>query len=114
MPIIAPLALFTSVESDDGQLRNYVEQVKIISSSNICSVVDKFIEFISNDVDVKPSRYTASRPKVVTPEENPSNKKIFYSYFDDEIKDLYTEKVYEKSCLVIQTHNDEDENLVVT
>lgn len=42
----------------------------------------------------------------------PSNTKIFYFCFLDEIKYLYLDKVNEKSCLIVFTYNNE-KNLVL-
>lgn len=39
--------------------------------------------------------------KVITIKDIPSNTKIFNSYFVNEIKNLGTDKIYEKSQLVI-------------
>ena len=47
------------------------------------------------------------------PEEIQSSTKVFNSYFDNDIKDLYTDKAYEKSRLVMHTYNDKKKNLVL-
>ena len=52
--------------------------------------------------------------KVVMLEEVPNSTQVFNSCFIDEIKDLCTNKAYEKSCLVVQADNDKDKNLELT
>ena len=51
--------------------------------------------------------------KVVTPEEILNNTKSLNSHFLDDITDLYTDKAYEKSQLVIHAYNDEKKNSVL-
>ncbi len=51
--------------------------------------------------------------KVVMPEKVSNSIQVFNSYFVDDIKDLYTNKVYEKSCQVLYIYNDEKKSLVL-
>lgn len=46
--------------------------------------------------------------KVVISEEVLNHIKFFNSFFRDEIKDLYTDKTYKKSQLVLQANNNKD------
>lgn len=45
--------------------------------------------------------------KIITPKEVSSNIYIFNSDFDDDIKDLYIDKINKKICLVMYTYNNE-------
>ena len=51
--------------------------------------------------------------KLLMPEEIQSSTQVFNSYFVNDIKDPYTDKVYEKSCLVVHMYNDKKKNLVM-
>lgn len=75
--------------------------MNIVFSLDICFVEDKFVKFISRDIDIPPFQYTTSRQKVVTPKEIPSIIQILNPYFVDEIKDICTEKAHKNICLVI-------------
>ena len=87
-----------------------------MSPSNTCSQVDKYTD---NDADFRLSQYLASRQKqiagpvekgvsrIVTSEKIPSDIQVFDPYLVNEIKDLCTDKAYDKSYLVMQTHNNE-------
>lgn len=85
-----------------------------MSLSDICFVIDKFVEFTSKDTNVESSQYTTSRQKVVISEEIPRNTQILNLRFMDKIKNLYTKKAYKKICPCIQTNNDKDKNLILT
>lgn len=43
--------------------------------------------------------------KVVIPKENPNNTQVFDFCFIDKIKDLCTDKIYDKSCSAMQAYN---------
>ena len=47
------------------------------------------------------------------PKENQKNTQVFNFHFINSIKDLYTNKAYEKSCLVMHTYNNRKKNLVL-
>lgn len=51
--------------------------------------------------------------KIVTSEDVPSNTHIFDSHFVNKINNPGIDQVYEKSCFVIQAHNDKNKNLVL-
>ena len=75
---------------------------------------------------MQPAQYTVSRQKevtrllekevfkVITFKDVPSNTRIFNSHFVDKIKNLGTDKAYEKSRLVVQAYNDQEKDLVLT
>ena len=46
-------------------------------------------------------------------EEIQSSTKVYNTYFVNDIKDPYTDKAYEKSCLVKHTYNDKKKNLML-
>ena len=83
-------------------------------------------KYTDNDVDSWLCQYPASRQKqiakllkkevfrIVTPEKIPSNAQVLNPYLVNKIKDLYTDKAYDKSCPVMQVHNNKKENLVLT
>lgn len=75
--------------------------------------VDRFTKFVNKDVDIKLSKYTISEQKIVNSKKISSNIQVFNSHFIDEIKDLYTKKTYKKICLIIQTYNNENKNLIL-
>ncbi len=49
--------------------------------------------------------------KIVIPEQVISSTQVFNTSFVDNIKDLCTDKAYEKNRLVVYTYNDEKKNL---
>lgn len=51
--------------------------------------------------------------RIIISEEILSNWQIFDFYFVNKIKDLYTDKVYEKICAIIQVYKNNDKNLVL-
>lgn len=51
--------------------------------------------------------------KVVIPKRISSSTQVFNSCFVDRIKDLCTDKAYEKDCLVVYTYNDKEKDLVL-
>ena len=79
-----------------------------------------------NNADSRLSQYPASRQeqiagllekgvfRIVTPEKILSNTQVFDPCLVDEIKDPCTDKAYDKSRPVMQAHNNEKENLVLT
>ena len=87
--------------------------------------MDRFDVFINKNADAQPAQYTASRQtevngllekgvfKAVNSKDVPSNVQIFNSGFVDKIKNLGTNKAYEKSKLVIQAYNDQVKDLVL-
>lgn len=100
---MASLAL---VECDCRKPRKHPEQVKIVS--------DKLDIFTNKHANAQLSAFGQKQgvfeknvfkivilDKVVTPEEVPNSTQVFNSYFVDEVKDPYTDKVYEKSYLVM-------------
>ena len=52
--------------------------------------------------------------KLIDPQEVPAGVRIFNSHFIDEIKNKSTDKVFEKSRLVVQAYNDHEKNVVLT
>ena len=86
--------------------------------------MDKFDIFIKN-VDMPLAQYTAFRRKkiagllgkgvfkVVTSADILSNAQIFNFYFVDKVKHVGTNKVYEKSWLIIQAYNNQKKDLVL-
>ena len=52
--------------------------------------------------------------KVVRSKEVPNGRQVLNFCFVDEIKNLYTNKAYEKSCLVVKTNNKKDKNIELT
>ena len=92
-----------------------------VAQANLCFVIDDELE------DLKLPQYTASRQKevagllekgvfetVTDRNDIPAGTRIFNSRFVDEIKNLGTEKAFEKSRLVVQAYNDVDKGLVLT
>ena len=51
--------------------------------------------------------------KVIMAKKLSSNIQVFNSYFADNIKDLYIDKTYEKSCQVVHCYNYEKKNLLL-
>lgn len=82
--------------------------------------------FINKNPDTQRVQYIASGQKeiaklleksifkVFTTEDISSNIQIFNSRFVDEIKNLDTDKAYDKSWLVVQAYNDQERNLILT
>ena len=87
--------------------------------------MDESDVFIKN-TNTSPAQYTASRHKeiarlfekgifkVVTTNSIPSNIQILNSRFVNKIKNPDTDKVYEKSQLVVQAYNDKEKDLILT
>lgn len=82
-------------------------------SLDICFIKDKFVKFINRDMNILPFQYTTSKQKVVIPKKIPSNTQILKPCFVDKIKDICTEKAHKNICLVIQTNNNKDPNLIL-
>ena len=89
--------------------------------------MDKFNKFTNKHTDSQQSAFGQKQgllkkdffkvvipDKVITPEEVPNCTQVFNSGFVDEIKDLYNNKAYEKSCLGMQINNNKDKNLKLT
>ena len=84
-----------------------------------------FNVFINKNSNVYPAQYIIFRQKeimgllkkgifkVVTSKNIPSNAQIFNSCFVDKVKNVVTDKAYEKSRLVVQVYNDQEKNLVL-
>ena len=82
--------------------------------------------FINKNADVQLAQYNTSRQKEVTGllekgvfkavtfEDVPRNTRIFNSRFVDKIKNPGTEKIYEKSWLIVQAYNDPEKDLILT
>ena len=93
--------------------RKYPESAIIATPSSICFFIDEFDVFINKNSDVYPAQYTTSRQKeimeilekgvfkVVTSKDVLSNARILNSRFVDEVKNVGTDKAYEKSWLVV-------------
>ena len=83
-------------------------------------------KYIDNDAVSELSQYSASRQnqiagllqkdvfRIVSPKKIPSNTQVFDLYFIDEIENPCTNKAYDKNRLVMQAHNNEKKNLVLT
>lgn len=78
------------------------------------------------DADTQLSQYPVSKQdqitkllekdifRVFTLEEISSNIQVFKPRFINEIKNLCTNKTYEKICLAEQAHNNQNKNLILT
>ena len=76
--------------------------------------------------DSQPGQFSASRQKelsgllekgvfeIVKLADVPQGVRLFNSRFVDEIKNLGTDKAFEKSRLVVQAYNDQEKELVLT
>lgn len=51
--------------------------------------------------------------KVTTSKDVLSNIQIFNSHFVNKIKNVGTDKAYDKNCLVVQAFNNKDKNLIL-
>lgn len=124
--LLTPLASLTLVKQGYGQDRKYSKQANTIVLSDICFLIDKFNAFINKNPSEKLVQYIASRQKevagllekrvfkFVTSDSISSNARIFNSCFVDKIKNLGTDKVYEKSWLFVQTYNNKEKDFVLT
>lgn len=87
---------------------------------------DDLDSFVINEADMKLSQFTASRQKkiadllkknvflVVDRKNVFDDARIFNSRFVDEVKNADTDKIFEKSRLMIQAYNDVNKGLVLT
>lgn len=69
---------------------------------------DKINIFTNHNANAQLLHYTMSKQKVVTLKKILSKANIFNSGFINEIQNPSTNKTYEKSCLMEQTHNKKD------
>ena len=121
-----PFASLAQVKQSRRRPRKYSEHANIVAASDICFLMDEFDVFINKNADDKLAQYTVSRQKevagllekgvfkIITTNDIPSNAQIFNSRFVDKIKNLGTDKAYEKSLLVIQAYNDQEKDLILT
>lgn len=113
--VLAPPGL---VKHGCEQFKKHLEKVNIATVSDICFLMDKFDVFINKNANAQLAEYTLFGQneiagllekdvfKVITIEDIPSHIWIFNSYFVDKVKNPGTDKVYERSWLVIQAYND--------
>ncbi len=98
----------------------HLEQIKILSDK-IDTFTSKYIDTqlsVSGQKEIqrlleKDIFKVVTLNKVVMSEEIPSSLQVFDSCFVNDIKDLYTDKAYEKSCPVMHAYNDKKKNLML-
>lgn len=101
----APLASRALIEYGRKQPRKDLKQLNIPSPSDSYFIIDTFIKFTNEDSNVQLPQYTVFRQKIVTPAEILNNALVFNSHFENEIKDLYLDKAFEKHCIFIKTYD---------
>ena len=114
------------VKRGRGRPRKHPVQANFTSLSDVFSVANHSDSFTTSDVSLKQSQFTVSRQKeisgllekgvfkVVNPNDVLPNARVFNSRFVDEIKNVGTDKAFEKSRLIIQAYNDQEKGLVLT
>lgn len=98
----------------------YLEQVRILANK-LEIFTNKYADtqlstFRQNEIEklLEKNDFKVVTPdKLVMLEKVLSNIQVFNSYFVNKIKNLYTDKVYKKSCPVIYTYNNGKKNLVL-
>ena len=120
---LASLALFASIKHWHGRLRKHPKQINLVISPDICLVIDNPKDA---DFNLKLPQFTLLRQKeisgllekevfkLVNLKDMPADTHVFHSRFVDEIKNASTNKVFEKSRLVVQAYNDLNKDLVLT
>lgn len=122
------LAITPLVKCGRGRPRKHPVHVNFIS--DICFLMDSLDSSLKSlDVDndsLNLPQFTTSRQKEITGRlekrvfmlvnqgDIPANTRIFNSQFVDEIKNVGTDKAFEKSRLVVQAYNDLNKDLVLT
>ena len=109
------------VKRGRGRPRKYPIQTNAANISIYLQDEDKI-----DDQPTHPNQFTASRQKeikgllekgvfeLVNPKDVPQGNRVFNSRFVDEIKNLGTDKAFEKSRLVVQAYDDPEKDLVLT
>jgi hypothetical protein len=98
-----------SIKRDRERLRKYSIQINVSDSNDHSN--DRFRAFRQKEI----SRLMKKKVfRLVDLREISANARVFNFRFVDEIKNVETEKVFEKSRLVIQVYNDLNKDLILT
>lgn len=103
-----PLALSPPIKYSHKYHKTYFKENKYTNTQLSVSGQKKIEKLLEKD-EFK----DITSNKIVTSEKVLSITKVFNSRFFDNIKDLYIDKVYKKSCLIMHIYNCEKKNLVL-